>query len=112
MMKYTTQPVCFLLSGSFLAEARYEVQHFYGTLHSTGQCTVGTVTAAVHCTWDPPPPYPWQDAHVVQGVLRLERVLALVKGDKAAAPAHPRRLVSQHVQLVDWTKVLQKVRNM
>ena len=42
----------------------------------------------------------------MQRVLRLERVLARVEGDKAAASTHAGRLVAQHVELVHRAKLL------
>ncbi len=42
----------------------------------------------------------------MERVLCLESVLARVECDEAAAAAHPRRLVAQHVQLVHGTELL------
>ncbi len=50
--------------------------------------------------------YPGKYLDIVERVLCLEGVLARVECDKAAAAAHPRRLVAQHVQLVHGTELL------
>jgi hypothetical protein len=50
--------------------------------------------------------YPGKYLDIVKRVLCLEGVLARVECDKAAAAAHPRRLVAQHVQLVHGTELL------